>query len=256
VLINNLPHVMASHRCTCVAGPPDFIVTGASTVLVGNLPAGRATEKTMHGQGVLVGASPDVLIGGASTGVSLGGGASALGACTAAAGGRASGSTQQSYGNCGVESARQIINRATGADLDEEGLVEDAVAHGEVEPSAVKDHRFGGTHPAGCRTLLERHGVPSSEVSATQANLMQAVAEGRGVISSHDAGLLWNDPTHYGGGHAVVMTGVTFDASGNPESVTFNDTGTGHCGNTISAKQFFGSLRPNRPANITDRPIW
>lgn len=231
-------------------------MTGAATVLIGNQPAGRATEKTLHGPGVLVGASPDVLIGGPSTGATLGGGASALGACMAAAAGRSSGSQKQTWGNCGIESIRQIINQATGANLDDKTLADDAVAHGDTPERTPRDHSFGGTNPADRRALLERHGVPSSEVLASPADLVQAVAEERGVITSHDAGLLWDDPRYNGSGHAVVMTGVTFDEDGQPKSVTFNDTGTGECGNTIAADQFFGSLRPWRPANITDRPIW
>lgn len=256
VLINGVPHVTATHVCSCKAEPPDFIVTGASTVLIGNQPAGRLTEKTMHGPGVLLGASPDVLIGSASIGVTLGGGDSALGGCTSAASGRSSGQTRQTWGNCGIESARQIINQATGASLTEVELADDAVAHAETAERTPRNNEFGGTNPPERQTMLARHGVPSSQVPATPGNVMQGVAERRGVITSHDAGALWNDPSNNGNGHAVLVTGVTFDANGQPETVTFNDTGNGTCGSNVPADRFFGSLRKGRNANVTDRPLW
>jgi uncharacterized Zn-binding protein involved in type VI secretion len=47
---------------TCV-GPPDVIVKGSVTVLIGNLPAARMGDTTAHG-GVIVLGAPTVLIGG------------------------------------------------------------------------------------------------------------------------------------------------------------------------------------------------
>jgi uncharacterized Zn-binding protein involved in type VI secretion len=46
----------------CV-GPPDVIVKGSMTVLVGGLPAARIADMTAHG-GVIVMGFPTVLIGG------------------------------------------------------------------------------------------------------------------------------------------------------------------------------------------------
>jgi uncharacterized Zn-binding protein involved in type VI secretion len=49
-------------QCTCV-GPPDVIVKGSATVLIGGQPAARMGDNTSHG-GVIVVGCPTVLIGG------------------------------------------------------------------------------------------------------------------------------------------------------------------------------------------------
>jgi uncharacterized Zn-binding protein involved in type VI secretion len=46
---------------TCV-GPPDTIVLGSTTVLIGKLPAARMGDTTMHGGKIILGC-PLVLIG-------------------------------------------------------------------------------------------------------------------------------------------------------------------------------------------------
>jgi uncharacterized Zn-binding protein involved in type VI secretion len=61
VLIGNLPAARTTDRCTCV-GPPDVIVKGSATVLIQNLPAARSGDNTAHG-GTLVAGEPTVLIG-------------------------------------------------------------------------------------------------------------------------------------------------------------------------------------------------
>ena len=48
--------------CVCV-GPPDVIVKGSATVLVGGLPAARIGDNCAHG-GTLVMGWPTVIIGG------------------------------------------------------------------------------------------------------------------------------------------------------------------------------------------------
>ncbi|MGH9623380.1 MAG: PAAR domain-containing protein, partial [Bryobacteraceae bacterium] len=47
---------------TCV-GPPDTIVKGSMTVMIGGLPAARLGDQTVHG-GVIVVGCPTVMIGG------------------------------------------------------------------------------------------------------------------------------------------------------------------------------------------------
>jgi uncharacterized Zn-binding protein involved in type VI secretion len=47
---------------TCV-GPPDIIVKGSFTVLIGGLPAARLGDMTAHGGSIVMGC-PTVLIGG------------------------------------------------------------------------------------------------------------------------------------------------------------------------------------------------
>ncbi len=62
VLINSLPAATLSSMCTCV-GPPDTIILGSATVLIGGKPAARLGDSTAHG-GTIVAGSPTVLIGG------------------------------------------------------------------------------------------------------------------------------------------------------------------------------------------------
>ncbi|MHC4229314.1 MAG: PAAR domain-containing protein, partial [Planctomycetota bacterium] len=45
------------------AGPPDAIVKGSMTVLIGNRPAARMGDSTAHG-GTIVAGFPTVMIGG------------------------------------------------------------------------------------------------------------------------------------------------------------------------------------------------
>ena len=62
VLIGGLPAARASDMATCV-GPPDTIARGSGTVMIGNLPAARMGDNCAHG-GVIVLGFPTVLIGG------------------------------------------------------------------------------------------------------------------------------------------------------------------------------------------------
>lgn len=62
VLICNVPAAVMGDMCTCV-GPPDSIILGSATVLIGGKPAARMGDTTSHG-GIIVLGAPTVLIGG------------------------------------------------------------------------------------------------------------------------------------------------------------------------------------------------
>jgi uncharacterized Zn-binding protein involved in type VI secretion len=62
VLIGNLPAAVSGDVATC-AGPPDIIVAGSATVMIGGRPAARMGDTTAHG-GTIVSGFPTVLIGG------------------------------------------------------------------------------------------------------------------------------------------------------------------------------------------------
>ena len=77
VLTGKLPQARVTDIAICV-GPPDMIVKGSATVLVGGLPAARLGDNTAHG-GVIVKGCPTVLIGdGGGGGGGGGGGAGAM----------------------------------------------------------------------------------------------------------------------------------------------------------------------------------
>jgi len=61
VLIEGMPAAVVGNTCTC-AGPPDTLVAGSGTVLVGGKPAVRMGDSTAHGGAVIIG-SFTVLIG-------------------------------------------------------------------------------------------------------------------------------------------------------------------------------------------------
>lgn len=62
VLIANLPAAVVGDSCVCV-GPPDTIIKGSATVMVGGKPAARMGDTTAHGGSIVLGA-PTVMIGG------------------------------------------------------------------------------------------------------------------------------------------------------------------------------------------------
>lgn len=62
VLIGKMPAARATDTATCT-GPPDTIAKGSATVLIGKMPAARMGDSCGHG-GTIVGGFPQVLIGG------------------------------------------------------------------------------------------------------------------------------------------------------------------------------------------------
>jgi uncharacterized Zn-binding protein involved in type VI secretion len=62
VLIAKMPAAVVGDMATCV-GPPDSIVKGSATVMIGKKPAARIGDTTAHG-GVIVVGAPTVMIGG------------------------------------------------------------------------------------------------------------------------------------------------------------------------------------------------
>ena len=62
VLIGAMPAARATDMAVCV-GPPDLIAKGSMTVLIGSMPAARMGDMTAHGGTITLGC-PTVLIGG------------------------------------------------------------------------------------------------------------------------------------------------------------------------------------------------
>ena len=83
VLIGNLPAARATDLCTCV-GPPAMIVKGSAGVMINNLPAARIGDPTAHGGTIVLG-FPTVIIGEVGGGGGGGGGGGAGGSTLAEA---------------------------------------------------------------------------------------------------------------------------------------------------------------------------
>ncbi len=243
VLIGGPPAARATDMAMC-AGPPDFIVVGSSTVLIGSKMAAYVGSQTMHGGVVTIGC-PTVLVGGPPAGATLGNPDAAAAIFPGA----------QNHGNCGVQSAQQIIRQATGNNIGEEELLQWSIDHGYADNDRDPDQR-GATSASSRERILDEHGVPSHRERQDMSNIQQAVAERRGVITSHDAGILWNDPNYNGAGHAVNVTGLEYGSDGHLRNVIINDTGNGHSGDRIPADRFERSLRSGGEANVTDSSIW
>lgn len=62
VLISGIPAAVVGDMCACT-GPPDSIVLGSTTVMIGGKPAARMGDTTAHGGSIVLGAFT-VLIGG------------------------------------------------------------------------------------------------------------------------------------------------------------------------------------------------
>ncbi|MBP0462390.1 PAAR domain-containing protein [Roseomonas sp. PWR1] len=83
VLINYFPAARQTDMCLCV-GPPDTIMMGYPTVLVGKMPPAFLGSLTSHGGSIVMG-SPNVIYGGAAGGGGGGGGGAQSAAAIAAA---------------------------------------------------------------------------------------------------------------------------------------------------------------------------
>lgn len=62
VLIGKMPAARATDMAVCV-GPPDMIAKGSMTCLVGKMPQARMGDMTVHGGSIVLGC-PTVLVGG------------------------------------------------------------------------------------------------------------------------------------------------------------------------------------------------
>ena len=262
---NGLGLARGGDPTTCIGDPtPNFVIPGAATVEVNGRPAARRTALTFHQgpageRGELLHGSANVLIGGPSAGIGLGQVGSGTAMCEAVKAGRSKpGKAHQSYSNCGIEATRQIIQQATGSTITEDELFDEALREGDCtretgKPTEAENrYRSGGTTNANREAIAARHGVSLHHQAQTMDNIAQAVAEGRGVISSNLAKTLWDSPQ--GGAHAVVVTGMEFDAEGRC-TVIYNDT-SGQCGARVDASRFERSLLPGCQLDVTDAPIY
>lgn len=256
VLIGGKPAARMGDTVVCAGLATDSIQDGAFPVSIERNPAARMSDRTAHG-GVITTGEPTVLIGLAgTTGNVLVGTAF----CNDAASGRSSGSTQQSYNNCGVESSRQIINHATGSNITEDGLLQSAINQGLASGTPGQPIAFaaGGTNALARQAILANNGVPSAVMATNPGTLGLSLSRGQGIIASLDAAHLWGPPTPPGSLHAVSVTGIEYDDAGKRVAVIINDTGSGQCGQRVPADQFdrATAAHPNSQLNVTTNPIF
>ncbi len=241
VKVNSQPTVRVGDAFAC-GGCANRVQTGASTVTFGGEFAARLTDKSDHGGSIVVG-SGNVVIGGPTGMGCVGAGKST---CQAMAAGRTSGKTKQSYGNCVLESVRQIIRRAKGNEVTEDEMMGHALAMRDVTNKPGTGQHGGANGEVG-RQILNDYGVPAERTPKDRppmlADVKQAISERRGVVAFVDPHEI--SPTLYpsSGNHAVVVTGVELDSDGNVTAVFINDTGAGECGKRVPAAAFGAALR-------------
>ncbi len=115
VLIGFLPAARATDMCVCV-GPPDSIAMGSPTVLIDYLMAARLGDPTVHG-GVIVLGEPTVIIGeSGGGGGGAGGGGGGAGAASLVAGMASSGASAADPGDQDSENASEYSKPGTEGD--------------------------------------------------------------------------------------------------------------------------------------------
>lgn len=265
VLIGGMPAARINDKSICItpAPGPNPILMGAFPVSISGMPAARISDMATHpGSMILPPGCTTVLIGLAGIAGNIAVGEKMF---LEAAKGRTSGSKQQSYQNCGVESSRQIINQKNGSTVTENALLSAALKKkfaylAKKKNGSADIANSGGTSASRRKAILAANGVKSSVQPATPQNIGLALSKGNGIIVNADAGKLWNDPAHEGGGHAVAVVGAEYNDDGEPTNVYINDTGTGKGPQKVPAKDFYEAVDAHpsgKPKlNVTDEPIF
>jgi hypothetical protein len=141
-------------------------------------------------------------------------------------------------GDCGLVACENIL-RQRGVNVTENDLVNYAHDHNLCctwgNPSDC-----GGTTPRQRADLLRDFGVQAdTSVGCTLEGLAARIEEGRGIIASVNAGVLWRDSRSFENGaanHAIVVTGVARDSfTGEIQGFFINDSGPGISGRFVDA---------------------
>ena len=234
-----------------------LVVTGSGTVTINSRPAARAGDLTTDG--AIFGGSANVVIGGPRTGVTAGSFEAQKVACHNAAKTRTSGGTDQSYGNCGLESWRNVINKQRAAQglpaVTEDELLHKAVAMGLAGDDPVdKPWAYGATSADGRTEILQAYGIEVETAPQSVESIRQAVESGRAVSMSLT-------PYHWGAYvnsdwlHEVAVTGIEYNASGEVAAFIVNDTGLGTCAARIPIADVNKGMA-DLPMTVSKQPVW
>jgi len=223
VLIGGMPSARIADMATCV-GPPDVIAMGSPTVLIGNMMAARMGDLTAHG-GVITLGLPTVMIG-------IPGGGGTIGNPYRAA--NFFPGQQANKDTCALMSTQGIVQQATGVNNTEPMMQVIGAASGAY---AVCN---GTTNEA---TVMAQAGIPATQQSNPSLNdIAQAVRQGRAVIVGLDARPIWGVASPNPLGHAIRVTAVDVENSGNVKGVHINDTGTGTANQVVPSATFQNAL--------------
>lgn len=154
-------------------------------------------------------------------------------------------------GTCGLVSCVNILRLAGRTETTEEEVVSFAL-HYRLCAASLDPDSNGGTNFVQRRSILQCFGLESELKMPSIEGIAQYVSEGRGVIVSVDAGMLWQNPRFLNGLHAIVVTSVKTDPEGKPLGFYICDSGSG---NDDSARycdaEFLGAALSGQPMNVT-----
>ena len=160
-------------------------------------------------------------------------------------------------GTCGLVSCVNVL-RLAGYPATERMLVNYAsttsagFARGKLCITNSFPDDNGGTSALDRQKILAHFGLKNELVEANVANISKAVSEGRGVIISVYAGMLYNGWTNHRDLHAITVTSVKLDNLGNVCGFYVCDSGTGGPDNAkyYTAQEISNALS-GRPMNVT-----
>lgn len=110
----------------------------------------------------------------------------------------------------------------------------------------------GGTSAKTRQQILQHFGIKNELREASIDNIADAVSDGRGVIISVYAGMLYNGWSDYRDLHAIAVTSVKKDCHGNVLGFYVCDSGTGGIDNSKFYTTFqVENALSGRPMNVT-----
>lgn len=131
--------------------------------------------------------------------------------------------TQRYYGSCGIISCENVLIQAgklskkidynpwSEYDTQESSIVGLAISRG-LCTNSTNPYYSGGTTAYDQRDILASYGISSRAYVYTVEDLANAAKQGKGIIASIDAGLLWYNRAS-GINHAITVTGVAYNIS-------------------------------------------
>ena len=161
------------------------------------------------------------------------------------------------WGTCGIVSCANVLRLggypATEAELVVYASTTNSITHsGYLCQTNSDPDSNGGTCAIDRRYILKHYGVSSELREASVSNIAQAVSEGRGVIISVYPEILYYGKLKHHYLHAITVTSVKKDLSGNILGFYVCDSGTGGVDNSryYTASQIEKALS-GRKMNVT-----
>lgn len=129
-------------------------------------------------------------------------------------------------GTCGLVSCVNVLRLAGRMETTEEEVLKYAL-YNRLCKCTMNPYMNGGTSASSRQNILQGFGLESEVLEATTEDIAKYVSEGRGVIISVDAGILWEDSDREGEFHAITVTSVKKDPDGNILGFYICDSGSG-----------------------------